>query len=100
MLIMYDASEEYIYAKDTEEDTKTENENERDINYKSRHIIIKEDGDESGLRIKEIYPEVRGVAVICEGGDNPVVKEQIISALKALFDINTNCISVAAGGGK
>lgn len=98
VLIMYDTSEEYIYAKDTEEDTKSEKDKGREINYKSQHIIIKEDGDEKGLRIKEIYPEIRGVAVICEGGDNPVVKEQIMSILTALFDINTNSISVAAGG--
>lgn len=98
VLIMYDTSEEYIYAKDTEEDTKSEKDKGREINYKSQHIIIKEDGDEKGLRIKEIYPEIRGVAVICEGGDNPIVKEQIMSILTALFDINTNSISVAAGG--
>ena len=46
--------------------------------------------------IKEIYPEIRGIAVVCDGGNNPVIKEQLVSILSALFGINTNRISVAA----
>ena len=96
IMITYDSSEEYIYAKDTNENTRDKKESDNEINYKTEHIIIKEDGNEKGLTIKEIYPEIRGIAVICDGGNNPIIKECIVSMLSALFGINTNKISVAA----
>ena len=96
IMITYDSSKEYIYAKDTNENTRDKNNINNEINYKSEHIIIKEDGNEKGLMIKEIYPEIRGIAVVCDGGNNPVIKEQLVSILSALFGINTNRISVAA----
>ena len=96
IMITYDSSEEYIYAKDTNENSKDKKESDKEINYKSEHIIIKEDGNEKGLMIKEIYPEIRGIAVLCDGGDNPLIKERIVSLLSALFGINTNRISVVA----
>ena len=96
IMITYDSTKEYIYAKNQSENSKDENDNDKEINYKSEHIIVKEDGKEKGLIIKEIYPEIRGIAVVCDGGNNPVIKEQIVYVLSALFGINTNRISVAA----
>lgn len=96
IMITYDTSTEYIYACDTSENKDIEDNTKTEINYKSEHIIIKEDNKEGGLQVKEIYPKIRGVAVICEGGGNPIIKEQIIDILSALFDINSNRISVAA----
>ena len=96
IMVTYDSSKEYIYAKDTDENAMDKNDSGREINFKSEHIIIKEDGNEKGLMIKEIYPEIRGIAVICDGGNNPVIREQMVNILSALFGINTNRISVAA----
>lgn len=44
--------------------------------------------------LSEKSPEIEGVAVISEGGDNAVVKEKIINVIKALFGIDINKISV------
>ncbi len=90
VMITYDSSEELIFATDT--DTSTA-ENKSDI--KREHIIVDEGSDETGLVAKTVYPSVRGVAVVCQGGNNPIVKEQIISIVSALFDISTNKITVA-----
>lgn len=96
IMFTYESSTEYIYAKDTNENSKDKSDNDKEINYKSEHIIIKEDGNEKGLMIKEIYPDIRGIAVICDGGNDPIIKEQIVSSLSALFGISTNRISVVA----
>lgn len=98
IIITYDTSKEYIYAYDETENSKSRNIDESDINIKKEHIIVKDDGNEKGLMIKEIYPVIRGVAVVCDGGNNPLIKEQITEILSALFDINTKSISVAAAG--
>lgn len=43
---------------------------------------------------KQIEPKIRGVLVVCEGGDNPVVTERIFSALKSVLGISSNEICV------
>lgn len=37
---------------------------------------------------KELSPKIEGVVVIADGGENAVVKENISSAVQALFDID------------
>ena len=51
-------------------------------------------GQEVPYVLSEISPEVEGVAVVADGGDSPVIKEKIISLIKALFGIEINKIMV------
>ena len=44
--------------------------------------------------VAETYPEVRGVLVICQGGDNPVVIQQISEGVMALFRVEAHKIKV------
>ncbi len=39
-------------------------------------------------------PEIRGVIVVCDGGDNIIVREKIISAVSGAFGISTTRVSV------
>ena len=43
---------------------------------------------------KEISPKVRGVLVVASGGDKAVVKQNIMEAVQALFDIDTHKIRI------
>lgn len=54
-------------------------------------------GDEPVL-IKQYMPEIQGVAVVCEGGDNPLVAENIISALSSLYNVSSSKISISKLG--
>lgn len=90
VMITYETAEETVYAVDEEEKT-----DDKDTNLKKEYIIIENDYGETGLKVKQIYPKVRGVAIICEGGGDPIVEEQIYSLVSALFNISTNKISVA-----
>lgn len=89
VMITYEESAEEVFAFDKDEQIQSDEQN-----YKSDYIIIKNDEGETGLKLKTVYPEVRGVAVVCSGADNPVTKERIISVVSALFDISTKNISV------
>lgn len=91
LMITYESAEESVYATDSDEKS-----GNNEVQIKKEHIIIENDSGETGLLIKVIYPKVQGVAVICEGGDNPLVREKIYSLLSALFDINSTSISVAS----
>lgn len=45
--------------------------------------------DDSTTKTKEIEPVIRGVLVVCEGGDDPVVVERINEAVTKALDIST-----------
>ncbi len=91
VMITFEASAETVYAADVQEKTTKDGEE----NITREYIIIDSSGGETGMKLKIISPEVKGVAVVCRGAKNPVIKEQIISAVSALFDISSNKISVA-----
>lgn len=45
--------------------------------------------EDSTTKTKEIEPLIRGVLVVCEGGDEPVVVERITEAVTKALDIST-----------
>ena len=45
--------------------------------------------DNSTTETKEIEPVIRGVLVVCEGGDDPVVIERVTEAVTKALDIST-----------
>lgn len=62
-------------------------------------MITMESTEENVLSEKEtvksvITPRVRGVIVICDGGENVVVKQKIVDAVTKVFDISTTRVSV------
>lgn len=57
-------------------------------------IINNQDGADETIVLSRQMPDVKGVAVVCEGGDNEIVKEQLYSAIKAIFDIGSSKISI------
>lgn len=50
---------------------------------------------DSTTKTKEVQPVIRGVLVVCEGGDDPVVVERVTQAATKALDISTAkvCIS-------
>ncbi len=44
--------------------------------------------------VQEIYPEVEGVLVVAEGGDNSYVNIAIVEAIQALFGIDVHKIKI------
>ena len=90
-MITYNSYEETVYAQNENRDINTNGE-ER---YTGEYIILDSGDNESGLAIKIISPEIKGVAIVCQGGNNPIIKEQIVSSISALFNISSNRISIA-----
>lgn len=91
VMITYESSNEKVYGKD--ESMSKEGES---IKTDKEYIIIDSGSEEKGLELKEIYPKVQGVAVVCQGGDIPTVKNEITEMIMALFDINSKSISITS----
>ena len=54
------------------------------------YVVVGKNDSEAPITVTLIYPKVRGVAVVCRGGSNPINKEKIIGMLSSLFDIPSN----------
>ncbi len=51
-----------------------------------------ESGDDQPNYVKT--PEIRGVIVVCDGGDNILIREKVITAVAGAFGISTTRVSV------
>ncbi len=51
-------------------------------------------GRSADMRLSVTAPRVRGVIVVCDGGDSVTVKEKVIAAVTGVFGINTLRVSV------
>ncbi len=90
VMITLKSTKEGVYAKNTE-NSSTEGSNSENNEY----VIYDGENGDSPLLLKEKFPSVEGVAVICSGGDDIVVKEKIIDCVCALFNISATRVSVA-----
>ena len=89
-MITLQETDENFYAQNLDE-----NKNSGYISKKSEYVLYEDNNNDSPVLIKQSFPKVMGVAVVCQGGNNANVKEKIISAVSSLFGISTAKISVS-----
>ena len=90
VMVTLECDYETVYARDG-----SYSKDEASSDEKSEYIIIDSSQQEDGLVLKTVTPRVRGVAVLCEGGNDPNVKAQVSEMLSALLDLGSNRISVS-----
>jgi stage III sporulation protein AG len=79
VFLTLDCSSEYVYRDDGASD-----------------FLILSGGDgEEAVRLCEIYPRVRGIAVVCTGGELARIKETVTELLSAALGLPYNKIKVA-----
>lgn len=94
VMITLSETTEYIYATN-DRDSRKSDENADDSTFENDYVIIENNSNDTGLLIKTIEPKVRGVAVVCEGGNDSTVQRQIYSAVSAVLNISTSRISIS-----
>ncbi len=101
VVITLESGVKYSYA-DVNEGTaasKTEQNGESTSSEtKQTYITVKTaDGGEQALIVTEVMPEVRGVAIVCEGGDDESTAEKITGAVTAALNITSKRVYIAGG---
>lgn len=77
-----------------EEDSSGGKRTTKESTWEESTIYSEQDGNSTPYVIKELAPDVEGVLVIAEGGDNGTVAKNISEAVQALFPIEVHKIKV------
>ena len=94
VMITLKSSAEKVLDKDTESDQETVTEEDSQGGTRTSNDISSDrtsiyeqnsDGSQSPYVSKELLPEIEGVVVIADGGDNAVVVQNITEAVQALL---------------
>lgn len=86
VVVTLDKTEEYVYAK---------NESKSNSQSAAEYVIISGGSGEEPILITEIYPKVRGVAVVCAGGEDAAVRKRVTELICAALGISANKIAVS-----
>lgn len=89
VFVTFENTSESVYAYNSTLETNDKGE-KKEYDYV---ILNGENGDEPML-VKEVEPTVKGVVVVCEGGDNSAVRSSIIDSVTSAFVISSNRIAV------
>ncbi len=90
VMITFEYSNENVYATDSENKN-----DESSQSNKDEYVLYDSQNGEKALLIKEKYPTVQGVSIVCSGGDNVEVREAVINTVTSLFNISANRVSVS-----
>ncbi len=92
---------EYVYATEEKNNSDRQEENGTDENRvtqrndsESSAIVIDSGAKREGLLVTELQPTVRGVVVVCEGGDHEEIREQIAQAVTVALNISSKRVFV------
>lgn len=90
MRYSYADTKEEISSDKTEKETKSS-----DSELKEGYITVKTaDGGEQALLITTEMPEIRGVAIVCEGGDSEIINEKILNTVTAALNITSKRVYI------
>lgn len=82
VMVTLETGEESVYALDTQSG---------DLQSQNTHVLL---DDGSALTETVIQPQIRGVAVLCDGGGDVRVAARITELLTSLLDLPSNRICV------
>ncbi len=101
VIVTLESSINYQYADTVEESDESKNDDKNTAEkseIKQGYITVKNaDGSEQAILISKQMPEIRGVAIVCEGGDAPALNEKIQNAVTSALNITSKRVFIAGG---
>jgi len=102
VMVTLKASGEKVILKETPYTKNTVNEqdsggglrNTTDLTQSDTVVYIEENGGKVPYMIQETAPEIEGILVIAQGADNETVKNELNTAIAALFDLQSHKIKI------
>ncbi len=94
VMITLENGVENIYVTEEAFSSDISTSNERRTGEKSTLLVEDTNGRRQALLKMTVEPTVRGVFVVCDGGDNILIVSRVTDAIKALLNINSTKIYV------
>ncbi|MGI6098031.1 MAG: stage III sporulation protein AG [Dethiobacteria bacterium] len=103
VFLTFESGPEFDYAQDQEITRRNTLEQDReggtreivDTNERNNYVILRDtQGKESALVLKESLPRVRGVLVVAQGVDSPIICTRVVEAVKTALGIPSHRICV------
>lgn len=97
VMITLKSSKESVVNKDVPYEKSEEKEGSKvrkSISSSEQTILVEEDGKSAPYVIKELEPEIEGVLVIAQGGEQAAIQKEITDAVMALFHVSANKVKV------
>lgn len=103
VMVTLETGLEYVYADEKQKSTgKTEDKSGNDSfriqesnNIQEKPVIVNGgNGSKSALVKYTLQPKVKGVVVVCEGGDQTLVQQRVINAVTTALDISSARVCV------
>lgn len=91
VMVTVSSTGEYVYAENKKYDKDSDS-----VSTDTEIVLFEENDNDTGLIISVKNPDILGVAVVCEGGDNAVVKSEITQLITSLFGIGSNRVYVGS----
>lgn len=66
-------------------------------NSEKKYVTIGSGNDESMVCVVEKMPNICGVAIVCKGGGNSIIANQLINLISSAYNVPKNKIYVAEG---
>lgn len=90
VMVTLESTVESVYAQ---EEKQSGGENK---NYENQYVIIKTNDGEGGILLKTTEPQIRGVAIVCTGGNSAVVRQNITNTVTAVLGISSARVNITA----
>ena len=98
VMLTLEGSPETIYAQNEQTQTQVqEDENgslKRESSSQNEHILFDSGAGKEALVEEQLAPEIKGVAIVCSGGDDIEVIERITELVSVVLDLPSNRICV------
>lgn len=82
---------EYVYARDVQSKTGGDS-----TSAQESYVIVGSGSSQAPVLLTRRQPSVAGVGIVCEGGADPAVQNELVALVSAAFGIGTNKIHVSA----
>ena len=88
VLLTLESGTEHVYADNIKETVGSSN------SYSSDYLIVNTGNGTEPVPVMEIYPKIRGVAVVCTKGNEPTVQAKLTALLSAALGLSTSRIKI------
>ncbi len=90
VMITLKNTNESVYAKNLEENSSSGSYSKSD-----EYVLYEGQEGKTPVLIKEYFPDIQGVAVVCDGADNTLVRESITESISSLYGVPVSRISIS-----